>query len=702
MNNILHAGLPDFPFEKRSFDPTILSTEHLGENFEVTKTSANSISVIAKNRFGPSENSEEQSIILNNQLNKMGFNNFKIYSRGENAFEIIKFNKAEFEKKIDDWASENGGDKAEEIAAKVKNSFEEESLNLSGYCDKIKSFPPGIELFSCLKEINLSQNEIEIIPSELCQLEHLEKLDLGKNKIVNFPTGIERLQNLRCIRLSHNKIEIIPQELFQLKQLETLYLGVNKINCVPLGIEQCVNLKHISFRDNEIDDFNIGLCRLENLDSLDLSENKIKIIPNEIKYLQKLERFNICYNKIENIPREIGDFANLIILNIEHNHISTLPNELGLLHKLQTLDIGNTNLTDLPLSLGQCADLACIYFSETHIPSLQVDAILAMTQAKRNKEVNNTLSPRINAWEAISGESFDLSFIEGMPEKEREDINEWLTRLERTSDFKTSMQQELAKTVCSMLETLWDKPTHQFPSGRPSSFYEIFFTQVPPNLSNCEDRAAMSFNELYLAWVLDKADQSQTLTIKEKLDLIVRSAKTATLRAEIQKRIDTREIELKLAAEENCRRIGIKLEEKMWRLGESVEIYLYYETHLRERLNLLTFMKETKYAIGMGRSSWIDEEELINDVEYRFIDEMLDMNPLKRLRDKDPIFTREWELQSLEFESQTEKLDKEFDDGRGVLLGGDYRRELNALMNEMDYAKQKLTRTWVINQLGLS
>ena len=110
--------------------------------------------------------------------------------------------------------------------------------------------------------IQMDSNNINSIPSELSQLQKLEKLDLYWSKINNIPSELSQLQNLKILHLSFNKINNIPSELSQLQNLKTLDLSGNEINNIPPELSQLQNLKTLDLSGNEINNIPSELSQL--------------------------------------------------------------------------------------------------------------------------------------------------------------------------------------------------------------------------------------------------------------------------------------------------------------------------------------------------------------------------------------------------------------------------------------------------------
>ncbi|TXT15822.1 hypothetical protein VHUM_00325 [Vanrija humicola] len=86
-----------------------------------------------------------------------------------------------------------------------------------------------IALFSNLKSLNVSFNEIQEIPSyTLSRCEKLERLFLSGNKLTSLPSeDLEQLTHLRVLHVNGNKLQTLPAELGHLSQLSHLDVGSN-------------------------------------------------------------------------------------------------------------------------------------------------------------------------------------------------------------------------------------------------------------------------------------------------------------------------------------------------------------------------------------------------------------------------------------------------------------------------------------------
>ena len=94
-----------------------------------------------------------------------------------------------------------------EMLLKIKN------LNLSNYnLDKIPEAIGDLPNLVCL---NLDSNNLTELPYNLCNLEHLENLSLIENNLTNLEEDFALLKNLSRISIAGNSLKTTPEKLVQ-------------------------------------------------------------------------------------------------------------------------------------------------------------------------------------------------------------------------------------------------------------------------------------------------------------------------------------------------------------------------------------------------------------------------------------------------------------------------------------------------------
>jgi len=118
---------------------------------------------------------------------------------------------------------------------------------LNGLTNLKRIFEYQGTIYELYKEtrLNLSNNQIKILPPEIDKLSNLRILNLDNNQITTLPPEIDKLSNLQELYLYNNQITILPPEIGNLSQLQKLYLHNNQITMLPPEIGKLSNLQEL-------------------------------------------------------------------------------------------------------------------------------------------------------------------------------------------------------------------------------------------------------------------------------------------------------------------------------------------------------------------------------------------------------------------------------------------------------------------------
>lgn len=216
-----------------------------------------------------------------------------------------------------------------------------EELDL--YDNRINHISSQLNKFVNMKNLDLSFNKIKNIKN-IENLVELENLYFVQNKIKEIK-NLETLRKLKNLELGGNKIEEISETMNSLGSLEQLWLGKNRIprfqnlgNLVNLrvlsiqsnritkieGLENLVNLEELYLSHN-------GISKIENLEKntkltvLDLTSNRISKLEN-LSHLKSLTDFWCSYNQVssfEEINEQLGKLPELDTVYFEGNPVHT-------------------------------------------------------------------------------------------------------------------------------------------------------------------------------------------------------------------------------------------------------------------------------------------------------------------------------------------------------------------------------------------
>ncbi len=114
-------------------------------------------------------------------------------------------------------------------------------------------------------KLNLSNKQLNKLPSYVLNLNDLEELDLSNNQLSGaLPAEIKSLKKLKILNLSNNLMTGIPAEMGQLSNLQTLNLSNNKLTGLPYELGNLKNLKTLNLAGNDYSKLDLGII-LESL-----------------------------------------------------------------------------------------------------------------------------------------------------------------------------------------------------------------------------------------------------------------------------------------------------------------------------------------------------------------------------------------------------------------------------------------------------
>lgn len=200
--------------------------------------------------------------------------------------------------------------------------------------------------------LNLAQNQLSELPSEIGCLRGLTDLYIDHNNISVLPDTLGSLANLQSLNLSYNQIHSLPDTFSSLQKLKVLKAGHNNIESVPTCVAHLRRIVGLYLEYNKLTSFNTQCCSsLGFLEILVLHNNPLSSLPDQIRSMICLRELNVSSCDLQNIPHGICHCLNLTSLDISYNRLVMLPVELGLLHSLQTLHVNNNRLQFLPTTI---------------------------------------------------------------------------------------------------------------------------------------------------------------------------------------------------------------------------------------------------------------------------------------------------------------------------------------------------------------
>ena len=154
--------------------------------------------------------------------------------------------------------------------------------------------PPEIGLYSNLRELSLTKNNLQTLPREIGALIKLEILQLDKNEILEFPAVLAGLKNLRFLSITGNSLSQIGRDIQGLESLEVLDFSSNKIQKLPKEIASLSQMRFLGLKENKLQSLPSEISALDRLRQLWLGSNPIETLPPEIYGMKDLRVVGIC------------------------------------------------------------------------------------------------------------------------------------------------------------------------------------------------------------------------------------------------------------------------------------------------------------------------------------------------------------------------------------------------------------------------
>ncbi|KAA1475261.1 adenylate cyclase-like protein [Dentipellis sp. KUC8613] len=227
-------------------------------------------------------------------------------------------------------------------------------------------------LFTSLEQLQLAYNELESLPNNIGDLDHLTFLSCCHNRLTSLPNSIGRMTRLNIFNARNNRLTEIPAAIWNCGSLMTLNLTGNlietwnpplassvedlrKMSALSLWNSQpsrtiiplVQSLKKLYLGQNKLTDDVIALLAiLKNLELLNISFNDIVEIPGHFfRDLRKLDELYLSGNKLKTFAGEdLYHLRRLHVLFLNGNNLHTLPAELMKLSDLTMLDVGSNEL----------------------------------------------------------------------------------------------------------------------------------------------------------------------------------------------------------------------------------------------------------------------------------------------------------------------------------------------------------------------
>lgn len=157
---------------------------------------------------------------------------------------------------------------------------------LSLQASRLTEFPILLADATNLTTLSLGNNGIETIPDEVRQLKNVTDLSLMQNRLKSIPDSLFELP-LKYLNLSYNELELIPDAISNMTELESLTLAANRLTKLPGSIGNLSQLDTLSLDYNKLDSLPTEILNIQNLQYLSVTSNRFKSLPDGLETFSK-------------------------------------------------------------------------------------------------------------------------------------------------------------------------------------------------------------------------------------------------------------------------------------------------------------------------------------------------------------------------------------------------------------------------------
>ncbi len=189
-----------------------------------------------------------------------------------------------------------------------------------------------------IKTNDSSQNHV---PSFIYNLPNLVELSIG-SKITKLDDRICAFKFLWFLDLSNNQITVLPKNKFQSNYLSTINLANNKITTLPDTMLKNGSVYNLNLANNKLTGLGSSFSSLSNLGLLNINNNIFNKIPSSVLKMNHLTSFSCANNNysLEAIDKSIANLTSLKVLNLAGNTtVEVIPSAIKGMQNITTLSL---------------------------------------------------------------------------------------------------------------------------------------------------------------------------------------------------------------------------------------------------------------------------------------------------------------------------------------------------------------------------
>ena len=290
-------------------------------------------------------------------------------------------------------------------------------LDLHGLQLTSAGLMPNWATFLCITELDLSQNNIDVLPFQMAMLTNLVGLSISHNKVQHVPHAFKLLESLERLDLSHNPLHTVPAMLPELTRLAVLCIAGNSyISLVSadkkgtfeetqwvamqaevvararrrkllhagqlllpskavveedeLGPDKQNGKHHINPAQKEANQpMGTGGDMGRQIDIINKKDKDLKLM-HILRLAKTMRSLDLGQNKIKSLPEQIDQLSTLTILLLNNNKLHGLPKRIGGLVFLDYLDLSGNELALLPPEIKALTRLRVLLLDQNKLTSV--------------------------------------------------------------------------------------------------------------------------------------------------------------------------------------------------------------------------------------------------------------------------------------------------------------------------------------------
>jgi Leucine-rich repeat (LRR) protein len=193
-------------------------------------------------------------------------------------------------------------------------------------CTNIEMIRNICSSIKTLQHFDISQNEMNDLPLDICLLTDLESLNCSHNQLNDISDLFEQLKHLKEIDLSFNILKRLPNVIYKFKLLIRLNCEHNLITKLDENLLNLKRLKYFVFDHNQLQNIDsIDFGQMKKLEYIHIAHNQLIKFPRGLHQLHHLKNINLSYNRLTSVPVDLFLVNTLDVLNLSHNLITKLP-----------------------------------------------------------------------------------------------------------------------------------------------------------------------------------------------------------------------------------------------------------------------------------------------------------------------------------------------------------------------------------------